>query len=172
MSQTTLEDVFLRVAEAHNPGAKKPRGAVSVVVPHTETIERDGDGAPSVGVVSVAGGAYGGFVKGGYYLNGCLNNWHKITPVEGASPPAYDQKYLCFMLEWLVPIPCCCQPTNRMVLQPLLEGEVAADLEGAEVYESTITQCGGKAKHVWREQGKFEAKGTCGDRYRHVFGDA
>jgi len=167
MSQTSLEDVFLRVAETYNQDTKHQAFQGTTA----GRMERAADAT-----VQLTAGVHAAEIRryytapdsetrvqAGYYLNKCLNVWVKITPDSlvqqgstAAAPAGYSEQCYCFMLEWLVPVPCCCCPEEHLTLQPPDVERPASD-EGAEIY----TNASGKTTHVWREHGKYERKGPC-----------
>jgi len=154
MSQTSLEDVFLRVAEANKADvAEQVRGTPG--------------GAPGGGLETQA--ANNSLVKQGYYTEAWGSVWLKVTPATTtpemgtSSKPTYHAQNRCCLLALAVPIPCCCCPTETMTLQA---DEAEAGIEvyhnGREGWRST--------KHTWKEEGKFNQKSDLGDdNFRRCF---
>jgi len=153
MSQTSLEDVFLRVAAAHkfdtmaqvhNPSATAAAAPNGYEMSGAE-MERD---------------AASGLVQEGYYVNKCLNVWVKVTPNahHTSEAPGYKGQCMCFMYMWILPVPCCCCPPWQLKMEVEDGDERTADEEGAEVYKTA----NGKEKHVWKKAGAFKQDGPFG----------
>eukprot|EP00411_Alexandrium_monilatum_P092933 CAMPEP_0175754534 /NCGR_PEP_ID=MMETSP0097-20121207/62902_1 /TAXON_ID=311494 /ORGANISM="Alexandrium monilatum, Strain CCMP3105" /LENGTH=165 /DNA_ID=CAMNT_0017063497 /DNA_START=37 /DNA_END=534 /DNA_ORIENTATION=- len=163
MSQTTLEAVFLRVAEAHKPAAKQrvrgpPSAGEKPAAAGVATAWADEE--PATGLPAA------GMFRSGWYVNGCFNVFFKLTPKPESHPPAYKQQCMCFMLYWIIPVPCCCCPASTLAMQQA-DPEAPADEEGAEVYASA-SGCG-RERHVWRQPAQYQAKSPFGnERMRHV----
>jgi len=179
MSQTTLEEVFLRVAEQFKGATKKqiglrrpPTGMAApnpVTAPATlgaasfghagqDTAAPSGSAAPMPNEMSTAPlpAEYDmGPVKAGWYINGCLNIYWKITPKPMSEPPEYRTQCMCFGLEWIIPIPCCCCPAGDFKLQPD-DPNATGDEEGAYIFQGGNSIVG--KRHVWKEDGKFISK--------------
>jgi len=134
MSQTSLEDVFLRVSAKFSPDATKQIGGSK-----TNGLSPP-DGPPSSNVLP------------GVYSDPCRTVYVKFTPQEGTEPPAYEQQCLCCMFEWVVPIPCCCikQQVHRVAPE---DGD--GDVE-------TYAARGGKERHQWTEPGTVKVAGPLG----------
>ena len=176
MSQTSLEDVFLRVAEAHKPGgaSRNARQAASVrPATEGETVLAGGGGGGGGASASAPEGlecerdAVGGdaagddFVREGWYVDGCCAFWTKVTKQPGSDPPAYTHQPMCCMLEWILPIPCCCLPPTHLTRQPdEPDAERPVDEEGVLLYQAPQTTPNKQPeKHVWLEPGKFKRNG-------------
>ena len=176
MSQTSLEDVFLRVAEAHKPGgaSRSARQAASVrPAMEGETVLAGGGGGGGGASASAPEGlecerdAVGGdaagddFVREGWYVDGCCAFWTKVTKQPGSDPPAYTHQPMCCMLEWILPIPCCCLPPTHLTRQPdEPHAERPVDEEGVLLYQAPQTTPNKQPeKHVWLEPGKFKRNG-------------
>mmetsp|Transcript_16006 Transcript_16006/g.27287 ORF Transcript_16006/g.27287 Transcript_16006/m.27287 type:complete len:317 (+) Transcript_16006:2500-3450(+) len=164
MSQTTLEDVFLRVAEQNKVGVKPPARKV-----HAAPVPERMDGTEAGEAVRTPE-----LVRQGYYVNKCWNVWMKLTPdapqLGDTTPPGYTHQCACFMLQWVVPIPCCCCE-QHMVLVPDAEAR-ANDEQDAEVYQTdTMVKhfpTFYSERHVWKEPGTYVAKSFMGNEtYSH-----
>jgi len=152
MSQTSLEDVFLRVAEQHSPDAKaQVRGTASA----SEPLMMDRDHSN---------------MQPGFYLNGWRNVWLKVTSDSPAreqtsdGTSGYKEQCFCFMYMWIIPVPCCCCPPTRVTRQ-LSDAELAVGEEGAEVYATRD----GKTRHVWTAAGRYTRTSPYDtDKYKRV----
>ena len=175
MSQTTLEDVFLRVAQAHNPDAKKkPKNSSTSSSEdlHAPTSSTSDLHACTVDVTPAPdemNRLASEFVTDGTYINGCWNVYQKIevkTPQpDDPGAPAYTQHCWCCALEWIIPIPCCCCPKMEMVPQ-LADPDGPSVEEGAEVYVSK-QQGWNKEKHTWTREGFYTVESGFGkETYR------
>ena len=97
-----------------------------------------------------------GPVKSGWYINSCLNTFWKITLKTNADPPAYTSQCMCFTLEWVIPIPCCCCPAENFTLQPE-DPEARPDEVDCTIYQAPMT------RHVWKADGKLLSKSKFGN---------
>jgi len=157
MSQTTLEDVFLRVAEQYKDGVKIQARALQAAAPVPQSMTAEGE--PEAAAASAV-------VQDGLYVNKCCNVWMKVTPdpplpVGETAPPSYKTQCQCFMYSWVVPIPCCCCEQHMVMVPDDVERN--HNEQNAEVYETaTARPFAIKERHVWKESGEYVATGTMG----------
>jgi len=158
MSQTTLEDVFLRVAEANKSDSKreglKPPGLEQTIsraqVGPVDPLEMERGG----------GGSKAAHLEEGKYINACCNVVLDVKDAQPeAEPPSYVGQCWCFALQWVVPIPCCCCPEERMTLLPPDDASRKPSEEGKEIYVNKS----GSERHVWDAPGKFKQTSKFGD---------
>ena len=140
MSQTTLEEVFLRVAELYRIDAKKQkRLATPIAAPGAAAVADDVDDVTSP-------------VTAGWYTNGWINVFWKITPTPQTQPPAYRTEWMCCLLNCALPIPCCCCPPGEFTLQEA-NPEAPLSEQGVATYTGGNSVVG--KEHIWTEDGKF-----------------
>ena len=91
---------------------------------------------------------------------------YKLKANPNSDPPSYRARLMCFMLEWVVPVPCTCCPTGEYVLKSDEPDAPAEEANAVAVYVGGNSALG--TRHLWQADGRYRVTDCGGDTIRLI----